>query len=103
MFFSNIYVDEDDQMFETNRKINYSVTAPRDNTLLGCGNAQFFETPRIDNNSVTAPSDHILLGSDEAQYFENPPKTITVSLHQSTRFLKDRTNCNVNTRTEHTD
>ena len=86
MLVSNIYIDNNDQSFETPRKYNSSITAPGDHILLGFHYDRSFETPRINNHSVTETSLRTVLGGDISQCSETPQKTITVSLHQVPRF-----------------
>ena len=65
MLILNISINNNDQLFETPRKKNSSVTAPGDHILLGFDDAWSFDNPRVNNHSVTEPIALIVL-SDES-------------------------------------
>ena len=67
MLISNISVDNNAQLFETTRKSNYSIPAPRAHIMLVFDDAWSFDTPRIKNHSVTALSTLIVLGGESEQ------------------------------------
>ena len=67
MLFSNISVDIDVQLFETPKKTNSGVTAPRAHIVWVFYDVRSFDTPTMNNHSVISPSALIGLGGYSEQ------------------------------------